>query len=376
MQPANAILPETNEQFGYPELRIGEGDNAHSTLPFSPSAMPSAEPEAQLSHANIVEAGAQPSPVTLQVHSSVQPHVDMDIAETSRDSANMSPPQSQGREPASMPPPEQAPLPKTPARRSLRSRLSNVPDVISAWFSPKRSSIAAQEQEVTTEAETPARVEIQVTEKTRIPKRRASGVSTAHAYFTSLASLSQHVNASSQQAGTVDVLAVVTDFTKEPERAKGGPKDYYTICRVTDTSMTSAKSVRVEVYRPWKAVLPAADVGDVILLRAFVVKSKKRQAYLLSTDASAWCVWRFAEHSRATARGKAEVEDGEAPVWARRASHGDVREEVNGPPVEYGVAEKEQARKLRNWWLETHGIDATEKAAESAGEEAAELIEL
>lgn len=43
------------------------------------------------------------------------------------------------------------------------------------------------------------------------------------------------------------------------------------------------------------------------------------------------------------------------PVWARRMSHIEVREEVKGPPVEYGVAEKEQARKLRDWWIETHG---------------------
>jgi hypothetical protein len=119
--------------------------------------------------------------------------------------------------------------------------------------------------------------------------------------------------------------------------------------------MPTTADVRVEVYRPWKAVLPAAEVGDVVLLRSFVVKSKKRQAYLLSTDTSAWCVWRFAEHSKATARGGTAVGDDGKPVWARRMSHIEVREEVKGPPVEYGVAEKEQARKLRDWWVETHG---------------------
>jgi hypothetical protein len=215
---------------------------------------------------------------------------------------------------------------------------------------------------------------VTVTNTPRTPKRRASGLSTAHAYFTSLASLGQHVNPSSPQTASVDVLAVVTDFTKEPERAKGGPRDYYTVCRVTDPTISASADVRVEVFRPWKAVLPAADVGDVVLLRAFFVKSKKRQAYLLSTDTSAWCVWRFAEHSKATARGGASMRDGEQPVWARRMSHSEAREEVKGPPVEYGMAEKEQARKLRDWWVEEQGESqqgaSSEPVDKDEGEEA------
>jgi hypothetical protein len=350
-----------------------EDEQAYTNLPLSPSATQTAKPEAQLSHANISQVVMQPTPATSQLQPSVQPPVEPNLLEISEDTtmmsqaqsveaepaqpsetiASMSQPQPRENEATSMPPPEQSLPPKTPAKKSLRSRLSNVPDVISAWFSPKRSSIIAQEPEERTEAETPAAAIVKATEKTRTSKRRASGLSTAHAYFTSLASLSQHVNPSSQQAGTVDVLAIVTDFTKEPERAKGGPRDYYTIFRVTDDSMSSSADVRVEVFRPWKAVLPAADVGDVVLLRAFVVKSKKRQPYLLSTDSSAWCVWRFVEHSKATARGGAGGKDGEKPAWARRMSHSEVREEVKGPPVEYGMAEKEQARKLRDWWTET-----------------------
>lgn len=224
--------------------------------------------------------------------------------------------------------------------------------------------------------ETPKATDVDDIKTPRRSKRRASGLSTAHAYFTSLASLDQHVNPSSQQAGTIDVLAVVTDFTKEPERAKGGPRDYYTIFRVTDPNMPASTDVRVEVYRPWKAVLPAADVGDVVLLRAFVVKSKKRQAYLFSTDTSSWCVWRFAEHSKTTARrGAGTGEDGQ-PVWARRMSHIEVREEVKGPPVEYGVAEKEQARKLREWWVETHGETQEGASAEPVDEEQDEEAEV
>jgi hypothetical protein len=396
------LSTERIEQENVTDAVDEQDEQAYITLPLSPSATQTDKPEAQLSHAKISEAAMQPTPATSQLQPSVQPPVEPHLLEISDNTAimshakqreveiteppeittNMSQPQSREDEATSMPPPEQAPPPKTPAKKSLRSRLSNVPDVISAWFSPKRSSIVAQESEKRTEAETPAAAIPSTTEKTRTSKRRASGLSTAHAYFTSLASLSQHVNPSSQQAGTVDVLAIVTDFTKEPERAKGGPRDYYTIFRVTDANMSSSADVRVEVFRPWKAVLPAADVGDVVLLRAFVVKSKKRQPYLLSTDSSAWCVWRFAEHSKATARGGAGGEDGEKPVWARRMSHSEVREEVKGPPVEYGMAEKEQARKLRDWWTENRSEaegGASEELVGEGGreeEEAVEVVEL
>jgi hypothetical protein len=400
LQSSNAVPPAVIEQR---DTTGGKDEEADITLPLSPSATQPAQPETQLSHANTAQGVVQPTPATPQIQSSIQSHTDLTIPEGSEnlidmsqaqarvqepaeplgDPANMSRPQSRDKETTNMAPPEQTLPPKTPVGRSLRSRLSNVPDVISAWFSPKRSSIAAHDSEGRTEertvVETPKATDVDDIKTPRRSKRRASGLSTAHAYFTSLASLDQHVNPSSQQAGTIDVLAVVTDFTKEPERAKGGPRDYYTIFRVTDPNMPASTDVRVEVYRPWKAVLPAADVGDVVLLRAFVVKSKKRQAYLFSTDTSSWCVWRFAEHSKSTARhGAGTGEDGQ-PVWARRMSHIEVREEVKGPPVEYGVAEKEQAHKLRDWWVETHGETqegATAESVDKGQDEEAEVVEL
>jgi hypothetical protein len=394
LQSSNALSPAPVEQSNLLDMSGDVDQQAVLTLPLSPSATQSIRPEAQLPHANIDHATMQPTPATSQIQSSVQTHANLTITKTSdsltnmsqaetreqepaeplKDSLNLSRPQSREKETTNMPPPEQSLPPRTPAKRSLRSRLSNVPDVISAWFSPKRSSIAAQEPEERTVAATTNAGDVTVTNTPRTPKRRASGLSTAHAYFTSLASLGQHVNPSSPQTASVDVLAVVTDFTKEPERAKGGPRDYYTVCRVTDPTISASADVRVEVFRPWKAVLPAADVGDVVLLRAFFVKSKKRQAYLLSTDTSAWCVWRFAEHSKATARGGASMRDGEQPVWARRMSHSEAREEVKGPPVEYGMAEKEQARKLRDWWVEEQGESqqgaSSEPVDKDEGEEA------
>jgi hypothetical protein len=396
LQSSNALSPAPVEQSNLLDMSGDIDQQAVLTLPLSPSATQSMRPEAQLPHANIDHATMQPTPATSQIQSSVQTHANLTITKTSdsltnmsqaetreqepaeplKDSLNLSRPQSREKETTNMPPPEQSLPPRTPAKRSLRSRLSNVPDVISAWFSPKRSSIAAQEPEERTVAATTNAGDVTVTNTPRTPKRRASGLSTAHAYFTSLASLGQHVNPSSHQTASVDVLAVVTDFTKEPERAKGGPRDYYTVCRVTDPTISASADVRVEVFRPWKAVLPAADVGDVVLLRAFVVKSKKRQAYLLSTDTSAWCVWRFAEHSKATARGGASMRDGEQPVWARRMSHSEAREEVKGPPVEYGMAEKEQARKLRDWWVEEQGESQQGASSEPVDKDEAEEAEV
>ena len=117
---------------------------------------------------------------------------------------------------------------------------------------------------------------------------------------------------------------------------------------VADKSSTVNATVNVEVYRPWKATLPAAHVGDVILLRAFTVKSRKRQVYLLSTDSSAWCVWRYEG-------APAAEEDQSKPIWARKRLTGDVtaREEIKGPPVELGEEERAHAGQLRNWWYES-----------------------
>ncbi|EAT81691.2 hypothetical protein SNOG_11192 [Parastagonospora nodorum SN15] len=60
-----------------------------------------------------------------------------------------------------------------------------------------------------------------------------------------------------------------------------------------------------------------ADTGDVVLLRAFAVKSLNRHPTLTSADESSWCVWRYAK-----------------PVWgAKRSAYGELRarEEVKGP---------------------------------------------
>lgn len=264
--------------------------------------------------------------------------------------------------------PKPTPQTKTPSRKSLTTRLSNVPDVISAWFTPKRSTAVNEENELLREKPlTTGDTEMEqvnrhgilmkgsypIEDFDTVHKVHANGTSTHLSYFIPLSTLNEMLNPSSQQAygsNTVDVFAVVTASTKDPMLAKGGPRDYYTIFRVTDTSISSGADVRVEVFRPWKATLPVADVGDVILLRAFAVKSRNRQAYCLSTDASAWCVWRYQD--------SLAVEEKDKPVWARRRVSADgktIHEEVKGPPVEIDDDERAHAAQLREWWLSLSG---------------------
>ena len=244
------------------------------------------------------------------------------------------------------------PQAKTSARRSLKTRLSNVPDVISAWFTPKRSSGVVVEAAIEEGAENVQDNEDVDTTPSR-RRHQSNGVMTSMGYYTPLASLDRQRNPSSQQVygnNTVDVFAVVCDQSSAPKKSKLGPRDFFTIFKIADTSLSAADSIKVEVFRPWKAFLPVTEVGDVVLLRSFTVKSRSGGPYLLSTDASAWCVWRFAEHQVAQSNEQ-------KPAWARRRAGSDadnVREEVKGPPIEYGEQERNQAHQLRSWWLD-HG---------------------
>lgn len=259
--------------------------------------------------------------------------------------------------------PIQSPKRKSTPRKSLSARLSHVPDVISAWFSPRRSSArtdvfdspsAAQQPKedvlphpTQEETDKPVGDAAQISAAAKMPQlthTKSNGILTSTGYYTPLSRLEEYLNPASQGNNTVEIIAVVTDSTRKPERAKGGPKDYFTIFRTTEPSKSPASSVRVEVFRPWKAKLPVAEVGDVILLRGFIVKSRKRKPYLLSTDASGWCVWRYAEFMRSESHT-----DG--------LNSSSVREEVTGPPVELSEAERSHVRTLREWWLSTHPVE-------------------
>lgn len=283
--------------------------------------------------------------------------------------------------------PQTKPSRRSVGRRSLTARLSGVPEALSAWFAPRVTRNSAKSP--TNEDNLPHPNEINRSDalgtvqiqpdaaptagdspralRSRL-RRSSTGLSTPLAYFTPLSLLEKQLNIPSQShgSGAVDILAVVVDGTKKPERAKGGPRDFFTVFHVTERrsentnehafedddvstgdqltqNASNSRGTRVEVFRPWKASLPTAEAGDVVLLRSFVVKSRKRQPYLLSCDSSAWCVWRFNQPSDNTG-------DSEKPAWARKRGYSAVREEVKGPPVEYGERERERVRELRAWW--------------------------
>lgn len=165
------------------------------------------------------------------------------------------------------------------------------------------------------------------------------GLSTPLAYYTPLRDLSFFLNRSSQYHSTdkPDILALVTSDSTPPTRAKKGPRHYSTNVHITDLSIFP-HTTTVNIFRPYESALPIAHKGDVILLRAFAVKSAKRQVGLISAEDSAWCVWRW---------GK--------PCWGmRKGSFGEVRarEEVRGPEVERGEGEWREVETLREWYTD------------------------
>ncbi|KAL0259000.1 hypothetical protein SLS55_006505 [Diplodia seriata] len=288
----------------------------------------------------------------------------------------------------------------------------------------------------------------------------SQGTRTSYSYFTSLANLRSYINSPSQ---LVDILAVCTRPNKPPVRAAAGPRDYHTIFSITDASLldlgdgnggegANDKTVRVQVFRPWKAALPELDVGDAVLLRGFAVKSSKKGAMLVSGEESAWCVFRYrggppaqsepavpddkneAANGRSGEREQEEsknekrkstIMDSTRPIWAdvmsglwgavapsgqeeqevdqpqqqqkgsseeregmdvdgpknggekeamtsRRNRHhhrhynpvsGASKEEVHGPPVEYGDEERRRAWEMREWWVSGGGGDGAAVAA-------------
>jgi hypothetical protein len=169
------------------------------------------------------------------------------------------------------------------------------------------------------------------------PDLPSIGLSTPLAYYTPLKDLLYFLNRSSQfhSAANPDVLALVTSSTTAPGRAKKGPKHWGTTLHITDASSWPG-TTSVQIFRAYQNALPEAQVGDVVLLRAFAVKSLNRQPMLVSADESSWCVWRY---------GK--------PLWgAKRGAWGELRarEEMRGPTVERGEGEWREVEKLRSWY--------------------------
>jgi hypothetical protein len=276
-------------------------------------------------------------------------------------------------------------------RNALSSKMSEVP-VIGSWFTPRRTTEiqkAVTEHKATTSStslveETPTKAAAASSRDRQrsispppLQRYASQGTSTSLSYFTPLAGLHQHLN---QQSSLIDIVAICTTVTKTAERAKSGPKDYYTSFRVVDqplheyntasqdTEGGNVKDVKVEVFRPFRQSLPKASPGDVVLLRGFVVRSRNHKNYLLSTAASGWCVWRYGEPSASLDYGGQEEED-DRPVWARKGTsqsvgEDGVREEVTGPPVEIGDEEREKVAMVKKWWATLQEEKKTEEKEE------------
>ena len=66
----------------------------------------------------------------------------------------------------------------------------------------------------------------------------------------------------------VDVIGVVAQHTPI-QQAKGGTRDFYVAMRIVDSSRP--QGIVMRIFRPYEEALPQVEVGDVVLLRSFVV---------------------------------------------------------------------------------------------------------
>ncbi|MCJ1286062.1 hypothetical protein MMC26_005404 [Xylographa opegraphella] len=150
--------------------------------------------------------------------------------------------------------------------------------------------------------------------------RQASqlGFRTQFSYFAPLSTIEQHYNS------TVDVLATVVSSTKA-SRAIKGPRDYNQTVYITDSSSSLGDSIpsytTAQIFRPYKQALPVLQTGDALLLRNFKVQMQKHEPMLLSTEYSAWAVFRK-----------------------------DTDVQIHGPHVEFGDEEAGFAETLTEWW--------------------------
>lgn len=277
-----------------------------------------------------------------------------------------------------------------PQRRSSRIRSRDVPDVISPWFGPRRSTrrksrptedvVKTPKSPIATTIEkskhdrtiskpiaatagtlrkNAARVsedaaagDTQTRRRERYSESSPSVFKTPLAIYQPLSALDRYLGPSdSQGPRPIDVFGVVTSPTSEAAKPKAGPKDWNVILHMSDRSL-HPQTVQVQCFRPFASSLPRADVGDVVLLRDFVVKIRTRQYFLLSAGTSGWLIWRYAkpDHDSESSLSQHNLSDA-----ADRSQPGN--QECRGPPVECGQEEQEHAHQLRQWWIQLQGKD-------------------
>lgn len=161
-----------------------------------------------------------------------------------------------------------------------------------------------------------------------------NGLRTSFAYYAPLSTLH------SQFGALISVLTVV--HSVDPIfRSKSGPRDFFQSLSLSDPSSMYYPPTVAQIFRPKEPALSSVNPGDAILLRNFKVQSFKNRLGLLSTDSSAWAVFR---------KG--------------------VEVQIRGPPVEFGPEERGFIKGLWKWW-ESVGAASVEKAIAEAGKNAA-----
>ncbi|KAI0910714.1 hypothetical protein F4823DRAFT_637579 [Ustulina deusta] len=134
---------------------------------------------------------------------------------------------------------------------------------------------------------------------------------------TSLKVLRQHLTKS------LDVIAVAVMQPPDPQRAKGGPREYMMSFTIADHSIGPYAVAEALIYRPHKDTLPVVRYGDIVLLRNFTVVSLANKGFGLRTNnGSSWAVFDY---------------ESEPP-------------QIRGPPVEYGERETLYVSYLREWF--------------------------
>ncbi|OTA92620.1 hypothetical protein M434DRAFT_396286 [Hypoxylon sp. CO27-5] len=135
--------------------------------------------------------------------------------------------------------------------------------------------------------------------------------------YTSLKVLRQYLQKK------LDVIAVAMMQPPDPQRAKGGPREYMMSFTITDHSIGPHSVVEVQLYRPHKETLPIVKAGDVVLLHNFTVVSLQNKGFGLRTnDESSWAIFDY---------------DDQPP-------------QIKGPPVEYGEKETTYVANMRSWF--------------------------
>ncbi|OAP61654.1 hypothetical protein AYL99_03857 [Fonsecaea erecta] len=153
---------------------------------------------------------------------------------------------------------------------------------------------------------------------------RGTGIRTSFSYLFHLRSLHTLFGQ------ILDVIAVCTDASSEPEQSKTGRRDFHTALKLADPSIVSEthSPISAQVFRPVRTALPMTRRGDVVILRNFKVQTFNRQFMLMSTDTSSWAVFK--------------PTGGVTMSWSEVA--------ISGPPLEYGATETTLVRLLFRWW--------------------------